>query len=144
MCAPQARVTPDKARPQTEFVVAWVPHRCLLDVSSNRNALSQNGYGRRRHLGGFRRLSESTLGSSLGAEAAMGASRASWTENAPNSLCFTTKTKNEIQFRLGFLGLGVTTVCVLQHFSADAEAERPCVNPPPPWCPRDAARNPTV
>ena len=46
-----------------------------------------------RHLGGFRRLSGSSLGSSLGAGAAMGASRASWTKNVPNSLCFTAKTK---------------------------------------------------
>ena len=98
-----------------------------------------------RHLGGFRRLSGSSLGNSLGAGAAMGASRASWTENAANSLCFTTKmrTKTEkLQFRLGFLGVGVTIVCVLQHFSADAEPERPCVSPR--WSLRDAARNPTV
>ena len=33
------------------------------------------------------------------------------------------KNKKEIQFRLGFLGVGVTIVCVLQHFSADAEPE---------------------
>ena len=51
-----------------------------------------------RHLGSFRRLSGSSLGSSLGAGAAMGASRASWTENAPNSLCFTAETTT-IQFR---------------------------------------------
>ena len=95
-----------------------------------------------RHLGGFRRLSGNSLGSSLGAGAAMGASRASWTENVLNSLCFTTKTKKEISFRLGFFGVGVTIVCVLQHFSADAEPERPCVNPR--WSLRDAARNPTV
>ena len=95
-----------------------------------------------RHLGGFRRLSGSSLGNSLGAGAAMGASRVSWTKNAPNSLCFIIKTKKKIQFRLSFLGVGVTIVYVLQHFSANAEPERPCHSPP--WSLRDAARNPTV
>ena len=52
----------------------------------------------RRHLGGFRRLSGSSLGNSLGAGAAMGASRASWTENASDSLCFTAKTIKTYHF----------------------------------------------
>ena len=47
-----------------------------------------------RHLGGFRKLSGSSLGNSLGAGVA-GASRASWIENAANSLCFTEKMKNK-------------------------------------------------
>ena len=53
----------------------------------------------RRHLGGdiWKEASgkhlDWHLGSSLGAGAAMGASRASWTENAANSLCFTAKMK---------------------------------------------------
>ena len=94
----------------------------------------------RRHLGGFRRLSGSSLGNSLGAGAAMGASRASWTKMLQVHNVF--QQKQKILFRLGFLGAGVTIVCVLQHFSADAEPERPCVSPP--FSLRDAARNPTV
>ena len=43
-------------------------------------------------------------------------------KNAPNSFCFTTETKKYI-ISLRFLGVGVTIVCVLQHFSADAEPE---------------------
>ena len=52
------------------------------------------------------------------------------------------KNAKEVQFRLGFLGVGVTIVCVLEQLGANAEPERPCVIPP--WSPRDAAKNPTV
>ena len=50
--------------------------------------------------GGFRRLSGNSLENSLGAGAAMGATRASWAENALNSFCFTTKMKNLISHKL--------------------------------------------
>ena len=45
-------------------------------------------------------------------------------------IVFYKKNEKQVQFRLGFLGVGVTIVCVLQHFNADAEPERHCVSPP--------------
>ena len=54
----------------------------------------------------------------------MRASRASWRENAANSLYFTSK-KKALQIRLNFFGVGVTIVCILQQLSAGAEPQRP-------------------
>ena len=93
-----------------------------------------------RHLGGFRKLSGSSLGSSLGAGAAMGSYKGILDRKCCKFILF--YSKNKEQNRLGFLGVGVTIVYVLQQLSASAEPERPCQRPP--WSSREAARNPTV